>query len=165
MADGDFGITQIDLAKAQAAAGGLNPAQQAAGVPIENQTVIEFAYANAAFLEFAQSTYVDSNGFVRTFAQLYNMVQKDEFGRPSPESVAYIFDQLEPVYVDGRLQRGSADYFSFVNSINDNEERKQEFFGADGGDGVSQANRIASTLANIKDRGPHGFAIYRGRVA
>jgi len=157
MADGDFGITEIDLARAQATAGGLtpaglNPVDRPRGVQLENQTVVEFAYANAAFLEFAHSTYVDSNGVVRTFAQLYNMVQKDEFGRPSAETVAQIFDQLEPVYVDGKLRRGAADYFSFVNAINDNEERKQEFFGADGGDGVAQANRIASTLANIRDR-------------
>lgn len=147
---GDFGITEIDLNRAQAAIGGYNPAQQATG-SIENQTVIEFAYANPAFLEFAQSSYIDANGLVRTFASLYDSVQKDEFGRPSAESVAYIFDQLEPVYVDGRLQRGSADYFNFVNSIDENEERKQQFFGGDG-DGQGQANQIASTLANISDR-------------
>lgn len=147
---GDFGITQIDLNRAQAAVGGYNPAQQAAGA-VENRTVIEFAYANAAFLEFAQSSYIDANGLIRTFASLYDSVQKDEFGRPSAESVAYIFDQLEPVYVDGRLQRGSADYFAFVDSIDENEERKQNFFG-DGGDGQSQANQIASVLANISDR-------------
>lgn len=105
-------------------------------------------FNNAAYLEYANETFIDEDGVQRKAGDFFFELLNDP-GYTEATIGPRLEYVLAPREVNGILYRGATWFNDWAQSFVDNEQRIIDF---NASDGAAQANQVANVAANIRDR-------------